>query len=113
VASACVVLGAGVAAYGWYNDQYVWPQKIQIEVLGEVIVAHDSLRSFEGYAHWGQGMYRWTYDARNATDSAWMKYCASQVVEHCQFTRHGDPEKQVKTSVSYKDGVVTIEESWM
>jgi hypothetical protein len=111
--SGCVVICASLWAWGWYNEQYAWPRKIQIELLGEVIVAHDSLRSFEGSAHWGVGRFRWTHVAPSNPGSAWMKLCPSQVTEDCEFIRHGKPEDQVRTSVSYKDGVVTIEEWWL
>ena len=40
-----VVIAAGFEAYGWYYNHYAWPRKIQIELLGEVIVTHDTLRS--------------------------------------------------------------------
>jgi hypothetical protein len=107
------VIVVGTSAYSWYSKHYAWPRKIQIEVLGEVIVSHDSLRKFEGNAHFGQGMFRWTYDAPSAAGSAWTKYCASQDVKVCSFVELGAPEDQVETSVSYKDGVVTIEEWWL
>jgi hypothetical protein len=107
------VITAGFEAYGWYYNHYAWPRKIQIGLLGEVIVTHDTLRSFEGVAHYGQGMFRWKYAAPRAANSAWMKYCPTQDIEHCQFIRHGAPTNQVDTSVSYTDGVVTIEEWWM
>ena len=113
VVAGCLALGAVTTAYSWYNRHYAWPRKIQMEVLGEVIVSHDSLRSFEGDAHYGEGMFRWTYVVPTTAASALTKYCASQPVEGCQFIKHGEPEDQVSTSVSFKDGIVTIEEWWM
>jgi hypothetical protein len=104
---------AGVAAHSWYYEHYAWPRKIQIEVLGEVIVDHSLFQSFEGNAHWGQGMFRWKYSVPTASGSAWMKYCGSQAIEQCEFILPGRPEDEVETSVSYKDGVLTIEEWWM
>ena len=111
--TGCLGVGACIAAYGWYDERYAWPRKIQIEILGEEIVTHESLRSYEASAAYGQGIFRWTYVAPSAPGSRWMKHCPSQVVEGCEFTKAGSPGDQVKTSVSYKDGVVTIEEWWM
>ena len=111
--AACLGIAACIAAYSWYDEQYAWPRKIQIEILGEEIVTHGSFRSYEGSAAYGQGMFRWTYLAPTAPGSAWIKLCPSQVVEGCEFTRVGKPADQVETSVSYKKGVVTIEEWWM
>jgi hypothetical protein len=115
IISLCVVAVAavGTAAYGWYYKHYAWPRKIQVEVLGEAIVDHKSFRSVEGSAHWGQGMFRWQYDAPTAVDSAWTKYCGAQPIQHCEFVVPGRPEAEVETSVSYKNGVITIEEWWM
>jgi hypothetical protein len=113
IAVGCLAVGSVTAGYSWYYRHYAWPRKIQIEVLGEVIVSHDSFRSFEGSAHFGQGMFRWTYVAPNALGSTWAKYCVQQAVHDCSFIKQGEPEDQVKTSVSYKDGIVTIEEWWM
>ena len=110
---AVAIAAVGVASYGWYYEHYAWPQKIQVEVLGEVIVDHKSFRSFEGNAHWGQGMFRWKFTAPGDLGSAWMKYCGSQPIERCEFVLPGKPEEEVKTSVSYKNGVITIEEWWM
>jgi len=109
----CLSFGACIAAYSWYDKQFAWPRKIQIEILGEEIVTHDSLRGYEGSAAYGQGMFRWTYVAPKAPGSTWMKHCPSHVVEGCKFTKRGKPEAQVETSISYKDGLVTIEEWWM
>ena len=111
--AGCVAVGACVAAYSWYDRQIAWPRKIQVEILGEEIVSHSLLRSYEGSAAMGQGMFRWTYVAPEAPGSTWTKFCPSQVIDGCEFTKLGKPEDQVETSVSYKDGVVTIEEWWM
>lgn len=82
----CLGVGACVAAaYSWYDERYAWPRRIQIEILGEEIVTY----------------------------STWMKHCPSQVVEGCEFTKFAKPEDLVETSVSYKNGLVTIEEWWM
>jgi hypothetical protein len=108
-----VVAVAGVSAHGWYYDHYVWPRKIQLEVLGEVIVDHTTFLSFEDTVHWGQGFYRWKFAAPRAPGSAWMKYCGSKPTASCEFVLPGNPEARVETSVSYKDGVITIEEWWM
>jgi hypothetical protein len=108
-----LVIGAAIAAHGWYHEQYSWPRKIQMEVLGEVIVDHDSLLSFEGSAHWGQGMFRWTYAVPRGTPGALQRYCPRQTLLHCEFVKHGKPEEEVTTSVSFKEGMVTIEEWWM
>jgi len=110
---AVAVAALGVAAYDWYYRHYVWPREIQVEVLGEVIVEHNLLRSFEGSAHWGQGTFRWQYIAPTTSGSAWKKYCGVQPIEHCEFVVPGKPEAEVETSVSYKNGVITIEEWWM
>jgi len=111
--AVCVVAATGVAAYTWYYEHYEWPRKIQTEILGQVIVDHSSFQSFEGSSHWGQGMFRWRYTAPPAAVNDWRKYCGSQAIEKCEFILSGQPEEDVKTSVSYKDGVVTIEEWWM
>jgi hypothetical protein len=115
LAGLCVGIAAvtGLATHGWYYDHYEWPRKIQVEVLGEVVVDHSSFRSFEGNAHWGQGMFRWKYTVPPAPGSAWMKYCGSQAIEKCEYVMRGQPEDDVMTYVSYKDGVLTIEEWWM
>ena len=108
-----IVAVAGMALYSWYYEHYAWPRKIQVEILGEVIVDHSSFESFEGAGHFGQGMFRWKYAVPLATGGPWMKYCGSQAVEKCEFVLPGKPEGEVVTSVSYKNGVVTIEEWWM
>ena len=111
--AGCLGVGACVAGYSWYDERYAWPRRIQIEILGEEIVTHDTLRSYEGSAAYGQGMFRWIYVVPKVPGGAWAKHCPLQVVEGCEFTKLGKPEDQVETSVSYKEGVVTIEEWWM
>lgn len=111
--AGCLIFGACVAGYQWYYKQYAWPRQIQVALLGEEIVTHDSLRSYEGSAAYGQGMFRWKYTAPSAPGSAWMKHCPSQIVQGCEFTKLGKPEDEVETSVSYKDGIVTIQEWWL
>ena len=112
-ALALVLVGIGVYVRGWYYERFTWPKKIQMEVLGEVLVSHDSLRDFEGSLHWGQGMLRWTYAMPSANMSMLTKYCDGRPAERCHFVRQGEPETEVKTSVSYKDGLVVVEEWWL
>jgi hypothetical protein len=110
---ALVTIASGVYARGWYYERFVWPKKIQMEVLGEVLVSHDSLRDFEGSLHRGQGMLRWTYDMPSASMSMLAKYCDGSPAERCHFVKQGEPEPEVKTSVSYKNRLVVVEEWWL
>jgi hypothetical protein len=103
--------GMGAFTWGWYYDRYVWPDRIQRELLGRVIVERNALAEFEGGAAFGQGMFRWTYKAPLPANLL-PEYCGSQPVRSCRFEKHGSPESQVETYLIFDKGKLVLEEWW-
>lgn len=108
-----VALGAvGTIAQGWYYDQYVWPERIQKDLLGRAIARHAVLLHYQGFSHFGQGAFNWTYTVE-LSDEAIAEFCGSQVLVQCRFERKGKPAPNVQTFLIYERGTLLIEEDWL
>lgn len=113
VVIATVAVGSVVAfSWNWYNTRIVWPAEIQRSLIGGELAGYASLNSYEGESHWGQGMFRWSYDL-NLTPSDVGKYCAGGSAETCRFQRTGSPSPGVTTSIVIEGRYLTIEEWWL
>ena len=99
-------------ALNWYDTRVKWPSRIQRELLGREIASYKSLTGFEGFSHYGQGAFTWSYEV-TLPDAAAATFCAGSSPATCHFQRTGRPERNVETSVVYDGGRLTIEEAWL
>ena len=114
---AWVLFGGAIAAVatfaqGWHYDQYTWPRRIQREILGHEIVEHSDLLRYEGFSHWGQGSFQWTYRIL-PSNPAIAEYCGAQPVATCHFQRSGKPAPNIETGIVCVGGKVIVEEDWL
>ena len=107
-----VVAAIAIYAQGWYYDRYTWPKKIQREILGKVIVEHSALLTYEGFSHFGQGGFQWTYRFE-PSNPAVAEFCGIQPVERCHFQRTGKPAPHVETAIVYDARTLVVEEDWL
>jgi hypothetical protein len=108
---ALVVVVLGLVARDWYYTRYVWPREIQQEVLGKLLAPSRSLVAYEGYSHYGQGMFRWRYKMDPASKEL-AALCAEQTIDKCVFSRSRVISEDVREVVSYEGGILTVEEDW-
>lgn len=108
---ALAVVASGLAARDWYYTRYIWPREIQQEVLGSLLAPSRSLVAYEGYSHYGQGMYRWRYKIDLASKEL-EALCAGQKIDKCMFSRSRVISEDVRQVVSYEGGILTVEEDW-
>ena len=113
------IFGAGLCALGfgsfeardWYYRRYVWPSEIQHQLLGGLLARGRALTEYEGYAHYGQGMFHWRYKVeRDSTLLAAL--CAGHQIDTCTFTKSRTPSADVSQVIAYANGVLTVEEGW-
>ncbi|HTU67506.1 MAG TPA: hypothetical protein VMF52_16270 [Steroidobacteraceae bacterium] len=97
----------------WYFDRFSWPRKIQTELFGGALATHESLVAFDDNSHFGQGSFRWTYNLSGRASAALSKLCAPESVKNCRFSRSGNPDKQIETSVTFEKGTLVVEEGWL
>lgn len=112
VLAAILLLGAALWGWNWHYRRDVWPKEIQASVLGAQVVGPDELASSEGFSAYGEGAFRWTYRIGTKDLMALAEYCNGQELETCRFTKSKRLNDGVVQSVTYSDGVLTIEEIW-
>lgn len=107
-----VLVGAALWGWNWQYRRYAWPKEIQTSVLGVQVVGSDELMSSEGFSAYGEGMFRWMYRVSPEDFIPLAQYCNGQEVSACQFTRTKRLSDGVVQSVTYAEGVLTVEELW-
>jgi hypothetical protein len=97
--------------YNWYYNKYIWPEEIQISVIGRRIVGPGSLIDRVGYSHYGEGMFRWRY--RVGATNGWVRsVCGIQTTGSCNYTKSRQISADVSQTITYSNGVVILEEVW-
>lgn len=105
------VIAAAWSSWTWYYRSFVWPREIQTSILGSPIVDGRSLLGREGYSHYGEGMFRWRYRIYDG-NSELARHCPDQRLTDCEFTKSRRVSAGVVQSITYSDGVLTVEEVW-
>jgi hypothetical protein len=98
-------------AHRWYYENVRWPREIQMNIFGRVVASHDDLISREGFSHLGQGAYRWDYRIQRGNASV-QSLCGARSIETCNWTRRAQPYAHVTQDAIFKNGILTLEESW-
>lgn len=99
------------ASFGWYYERYLWPQRIQKELLGRVVVDKSELVHREGFSHYGEGGFKWRYSVRRPT-AALTALCGGRSIPTCRISKVREISEGVTVSFELQGGVVTIEEIW-
>jgi hypothetical protein len=108
---ACSALAGLYVAHNWYYRRYVWPCEIQQQLLGGLLAPSNSLLEYDGYSHYGQGAFRWRYKVEQHSKLLG-KLCGNQRLDQCVFHRTRMLSDDLTQSVSYRSGVLTVEEDW-
>lgn len=108
---ATAAVCGGAWAYGVYYVAFLWPAKIQREVLGDEVASHAQLLSRESHFAYGEGFARWRYQL-DVAGSRVAALCTNMPVSRCSFSRSREIDEGVTVIVGYKRGVLTVEEWW-
>lgn len=111
VVSLCVIIVAIYTAYTWYRRYYVWPIEIQQQLLGKTLAPPSSLIEYEGFSHYAQGLFRWTYKVEVASEVL-ASLCGDQAVDICVLKKSRVISKDVSQTANYNAGILTITEEW-
>lgn len=110
--TAILLLSVTLFVWNWHCRRYAWPQEIQISVLGVQVARCDELVSSEGFSAYGQGVFRWTYRIAAKGSSPLAQFCYGHGPDTCQFSKTKRLNDGVVQSVTYDDGMLTVEEIW-
>ncbi len=107
-----VLVSAVAMGWNWHYRRHVWPKEIQAGVLGAQVVGSDELTTSEGFSAYGEGVFRWTYRISAADRTSLAQYCKGQELSDCRFSMSRQLNDGVFQSVTYRHGMLPVEEVW-
>jgi hypothetical protein len=94
-----------------YYEAFLWPARVQREVIGRAVARHSTILSHESSFAWGEGFARWRYRVEPDVPSLRL-LCGSVELRHCSYSRSRQIGAGVALTVSLSHGVLTVEEWW-
>lgn len=100
----------GFVLYNWYYTRYLWPADIQRSVTGVELALPSALSNYDGFSAYGQGAHQWRYDT--VENPRLRQMCSPTPVSRCRFSKTRRLSSDVEQTVSFKAGVLIVEEVW-
>lgn len=115
IIAALAVGGVCLAAASWGYDRHyfgaIWPETVQKEVVGTTLVTEDALIASERHFAMGEGFARWRYRVEGQ-NPALRHLCGTTDLPRCSFTKSRQIEEGVGLTVTFSEGILTVEEWW-
>lgn len=112
--TSALIISVSVLTYIYhcYYNKNIWPADIQTHLFGRQIVNRESLVAQEGFSHYGQGMFRWTYNIK-MTNSEIKILCGNQDITECNFSREKKLNDDVILTSRFSNDTLILEEIWL
>jgi hypothetical protein len=112
VVGALVLIGTAAWGYDWYHEHYIEPKRLQMLLLGRVVVTPKDLKEIKSSFGIRGGSIGWLYRPESLTNDL-AAFCAGRALQDCRFSKDAKiNDNATWIYVFMEDGVLQIQEAW-